>query len=174
MKSHVLLLAFPLVNALIYLEINNNKDSSENKVDLKINRPLSTDRLTVCVAFRIESSFEYGSIFKDENVMHELFLHARGSYGVFNWLGYSFLFEIPSNAIGLFTWTNFCITFNETHYFTVASGKVWSNLHRVSGSLLENNTESKMQTISFGPSILGTLKVTNLNVWSDHYSIGKY
>ena len=76
MRSHILLLIFPLVNALIYLEINNIFDSSENKVDLKINKPLSTDRFTVCVSFRIESSFEYGSIFKDEFVMHELFLHA--------------------------------------------------------------------------------------------------
>ena len=174
MKGHILLLIFPLVNALIYLEINNIFDSSENKVDLKINKPLSTDRFTVCVSFRIESSFEYGSIFKDENTMHELFLHARGSYGGFNWLGYSFIFKIPDNAITLFTWTNFCITFNETHYFTVVNGDLWSSLTRVSGHLLESNTESKMQTISFGPAILGTVKVTNLNVWSEHYSIGKY
>ena len=174
MKSLALLflLAFRSVQCLISLEINNKEN--ENEIDLIVNKPLSTDRFTVCVSFKIESSFEHGSIFKDSNVKHELYLHATASYGILNWLGYSFIFKIPPNAISLFKWTNFCSTFNETYYFVVTNGEVWDNLTRVSGHHIENIKKSEIMTLSFGPSLSATAEVTNLNVWSDFHPVGKH
>ena len=141
-----------------------------NKVDLYTGILVPYEDFTLCINFKIFTSFEYGSIFKDKNTHYELFLHAKGSYGIFNWLNKSYIFEIPQRAISLYEWAHFCISFNQTHYWVVSDGTLWFEFTRYAipqPELLEPSI------VSFGMGMGEAYQVSNMNIWSVAKSYGK-
>ena len=156
MKVHILILLSIgiCVQGFILLHLRN--DRSTNIVDLDAGIPMPYEDFTLCINFKIFTSFEYGSVFKDENINYELFLSVIGSYGVFNWLGDSYIFEIPEDAISLFEWAHFCIAFNKTYYWIVTDGKLWSEFTRFSVPPPESLETSK---VTFGLGITESYEV---------------
>ena len=151
------------VQGFILLHIRNDKSTKIVNLNTGISFPY--EDFTLCVNFKIFTSFEHGSIFKDKNVNYELFLSATGNYGVFNWLGDSYIFEIPHyGKISLFEWTHFCISFNQTHYWIVTDGKLWSEFTRFSIPKPELLEPSSVSSVSFGFGMGESYEVSNLNI----------
>ena len=173
MKNLIFLLlcfAIHLASTSSLLSLKLEKSFTEDRrIDLKTDDDealfLPEEEFTLCLHFKINSAFERGSILKDDNVNHEIHLYPRAFYGICNWMNHSYIFNIPENAVSLFTWIHFCISFNESQYWVVANGKLWGIEPRLSTQSESNLGSSKISTLTFGPSMPQNFEVSNLNIW---------
>ena len=136
---------------------------SDQNVVFQINEEYSINEFDMGVQFKLQDSVSRVIIFKDEANEHELDLQFTKGLGIMKISGQDYIFGIDTKDIKLFSWTNFMFSINETGYYIVVDGKLWSQeVHYNAAFDLDT---LKIGEIEFGYESLIDLQITNFHIW---------
>ena len=138
--------------------MNNSTDAEF--VDIPINKIVSVREMKWCLYFKLTSPLSSGIIFSASEGDHLLNLDLLGGFGKFHLNGIRYAFGIPTSAVSLFTWINFCFNMNETTYHVSAQGKLWYEDARHN----EDYGNSNLTNITIGKMINANYRLTNFYI----------